>query len=45
VYFVGDATATSDPMLHFSALATLAHGFAYLVTADEVMTLLEGTDA
>jgi nicotinamidase-related amidase len=42
VYFVGDATATSEPMLHFSALATLAHGFAYIVTVDEVIELLEG---
>jgi nicotinamidase-related amidase len=41
VYFVGDATATSEPMLHFSALATLAHGFAYIVTVDEVIELLE----
>jgi nicotinamidase-related amidase len=42
VYFVGDATATSEPMLHFSALATLAHGFAYIVTVDEVSKMLEG---
>jgi len=42
VYFMGDATATSEPMLHFSALATLAHGFAYIVTVDEVIELLEG---
>jgi nicotinamidase-related amidase len=42
VYFVGDATATSEPMLHFSALATLAHGFAYIVTVEEVIELLEG---
>ncbi|MDO9537457.1 MAG: cysteine hydrolase [Thermoplasmata archaeon] len=44
VYFVGDATATKDPMLHFAALATLAHGFAYIVTVDNVLKLLEGKD-
>ncbi|MDD4308706.1 MAG: cysteine hydrolase [Thermoplasmata archaeon] len=44
VYFIGDATATSDPVLHFSALATLAHGFAYLLTTDEIITLTEGND-
>ncbi len=44
VYFIGDATATSDPMLHFSALATLAHGFAFLLTAEEMLDLLEGKD-
>ncbi len=42
VYFAGDATATSDPLLHFSALATLAHGFAWLLTVDEILHLLEG---
>ena len=42
VYFIGDATATSEPMLHFSALATLAHGFAYILTVDEMIELLEG---
>ncbi len=41
VYFVGDATATSDLMLHLSALATLAHGFAYIVTVDDMLELLE----
>ncbi|MBU4031965.1 MAG: cysteine hydrolase [Candidatus Thermoplasmatota archaeon] len=41
VYFVGDATATSDYMLHFSALATLAHGFAFIVTVDDIIKLLE----
>ncbi len=40
VYFVGDATATSDFMLHLSALATLAHGFAYIVTTDDTIELL-----
>lgn len=45
VYFAGDATATSDPILHFSALATLAHGFAYILTADEIIELLEGKNA
>ena len=41
VYFVGDATATSDIMLHLSALATLAHGFAYIVTTDDMIEILE----
>lgn len=42
VYFVGDATATSDFMLHLSALATLAHGFAYIVTTDDMIEIMEG---
>ncbi len=42
VYFIGDATATTDPMLHFSALATLAHGFAFILTVDEMLELLGG---
>jgi len=42
VYFAGDGTATSDPLLHFSALATLAHGFAYILTVDEILELLGG---
>jgi len=40
VYFVGDATATSDFMLHLSALATLAHGFAFIVTTADMVDIL-----
>jgi nicotinamidase-related amidase len=42
VYFVGDATATSDYTLHVSALATLAHGFAHIVTVRDMLGLLGG---
>lgn len=42
VYFVGDATATKDYTLHFAALATLAHGFAHIVTVREMLGLLGG---
>jgi nicotinamidase-related amidase len=40
VYFSTDGTATNDEFLHIAALATLAHGFAYLVEVDEVIRLL-----
>lgn len=40
VYFAGDGTATSDDFLHLSALATLAHGFAYIVEVDDIVRML-----
>jgi len=44
VFFASDGTATDDEMLHQSALATLAHGFAYIRTVDEITKMLEDLD-
>jgi bifunctional isochorismate lyase/aryl carrier protein len=44
VYFVADANATSTIEMHLSTLRVLAHGFAYVVSAEHVFDLLEGTD-
>jgi nicotinamidase-related amidase len=40
VYFAVDGTATSDDFLHLSALATLAHGFAYIVEVEDIVRML-----
>lgn len=44
VYFVADGTATSNERLHVAALATLAHGFAYIVTAEELLRMMGDGD-
>lgn len=38
-----DATATDDPGLHASELATLRKGFALVLAADEIVTLLRAS--
>ena len=40
VFFVHDCTATASEELHESSLRTLAHGFAVLVSSDEVIKAL-----
>jgi isochorismate hydrolase len=42
VFFVADANATSSEKLHLGTLSALAHGFAYIVSADEIIELLGG---
>ncbi|MEM4293263.1 MAG: isochorismatase family protein [Thermoplasmata archaeon] len=37
VFFVADATATYTEELHLATLLNLSHGFAYIVSTDEVM--------
>ena len=44
VYFMADGSASSDASLHHSALATLAHGFAHVLSVKEMVQLLEGGD-
>ena len=44
VFFVHDCTATASEELHFSSLRTLAHGFAVLLTARELLEGLEVAD-
>lgn len=41
VYFLADGTATIDENLHLGALATLAHGFAYIITMSKMLGLME----
>ena len=44
VYFVADANATSTDEMHMATLRALAHGFAYVVSADDMIGLLEVSD-
>ncbi|MEW5936218.1 MAG: isochorismatase family cysteine hydrolase [Candidatus Thermoplasmatota archaeon] len=44
VYFVADGTATSNERLHVAALATLAHGFAYIVSTEDLLRMIGGGD-
>ncbi|KYK30074.1 MAG: hypothetical protein AYK23_04725 [Candidatus Proteinoplasmatales archaeon SG8-5] len=44
VYFVADANATSALDLHLSALRALAHGFAYILSTDDMVRILEVSD-
>ena len=37
VFFVADATATTEPDLHVASLKNLAYAFAYVVTAGEII--------
>ncbi len=41
VFFLADATATSDPYLHQATLCNLASGFATIYTTQEIIDLLE----
>ncbi len=41
VLFAADGTATGSDLLHIGTLATLAHGFAYIIDTDNIITLLE----
>jgi nicotinamidase-related amidase len=42
VVFGSDVTATNDPALHQAELKTLRYGFARVMSAAEIITLLEG---
>jgi len=42
VLFAADGTATGNDLLHMGALATLAHGFAYILDTNDIISLLEG---
>lgn len=44
VLFAADGTATSSDLLHLGALGTLAHGFAYIMDVQEIITLLGDND-
>lgn len=44
VLFVADANATSSDEMHISTLRALAHGFAHIVSADEITKLLGEND-
>lgn len=39
IFFPVDSTATYNSTLHLSSLLTLSHGFAYIVTVDELLGL------
>ena len=41
VLFAADGTATGSDLLHIGTLATLAHGFAYIIDTDNIIKLLE----
>ena len=41
VLFAADGTATGSDLLHIGTLATLAHGFAYIIDTDNIIRLLE----
>lgn len=41
VFFLADGTATINEQLHISALRTLAHGFAEVVTCRDIVRLLQ----
>jgi len=40
IFFVADATATDDPLLHQATLCNLASGFATIYTTEEMMEIL-----
>ncbi len=40
VFFLADATASSEPELHVAALKNLAYAFAYVLTADSLLKQL-----
>ncbi len=40
VLFAADGTATGSDLLQIGTLATLAHGFAYIIDTDNIITLL-----
>ncbi|MBI5001463.1 MAG: cysteine hydrolase [Euryarchaeota archaeon] len=44
VHVIADGTATINERLQVSALATLAHGFAFIVTADETVGMVSAAD-
>jgi ureidoacrylate peracid hydrolase len=41
IFFLGDATASSEPEFHTAALKNLAYAFAYVTTTDEVVRQIE----
>ena len=41
VLFTADGTATGSDLLHMGTLATLAHGFAYILDINDIISLLE----
>ena len=40
VLFAADGTATGSDLLHIGTLATLAHGFAYIIDTDNIIKLM-----
>jgi isochorismate hydrolase len=42
VYFLADATATITEDLHLSSLRTLAHGFAEIITTQDILSAIGG---
>ena len=44
VLFIADANATAKHETHLATLKALAHGFAHIVSADEIVELLEVPD-
>ncbi len=40
VLFAADGTATGSDLLHIGTLATLAHGFAYIIDTDNIIRLM-----
>lgn len=40
VLFAADGTATGSDLLHIGTLATLAHGFAYIIDTDNIISLM-----
>ena len=40
VLFAADGTATGSDLLHIGTLATLAHGFAYIMDTDNIIRLM-----
>jgi isochorismate hydrolase len=44
VHVIADGTATLNERLHVAALATLAHGFAFIVTSEETIGMVSVPD-
>ena len=42
VLFAADGTATGSDLLHIGTLATLAHGFAYIIDTDNIINFIGG---
>ena len=43
VLFAADGTATNSDLLHIGTLATLAHGFAYIIDTDNINNIIGGS--
>jgi len=42
VFFLADATASSEPEFHIATLRNMAYAFAYVVTADQMVKQISG---